>query len=377
MTRIVDPHYFLHICLVLTYLFYLISCSNGKQEETRYIDIRNATPVNASDVLHIDKAIPLKNGEAPFIAGLDDVFTIGDRFIAHDRNRIIYIFDLEGNLLSSSESVIGHGHGEYDNMLTCNFNQYNKTVEVITPLKIKIYDSEFNFIEERSLPSQMPHTGNDECMFSEIYDLGENVHALLPSSTSHNKNSIIIFDSLNDKVLQTIDYGSDLAGLINMQKHSFTDLGDSIVFYPPGIGQYVYSFDKEKFYLTKGIKIDGLEAPDDMNNETRYMGYALNSNDLMPLRFLCIGDKACFLIKEGNDLDSMSYMISGDNGKMNILKIRKDGLMTLPILTWSDGKSMYGLCDSVDLHDYYASMGLQCPDSLNNYDSVILRYVLN
>lgn len=333
--------------------------------------------MGVADVLYIDKAIPLKKDGTPFHVGLEDVYRIGDRFIAHDRNRVIYLFDNDGNLMASSESIIGHGHGEYDNMLTYGLNPYSNTVEVITPKKMKIYDLEFNFVEERDIPSKMAIQGNDGCMFSEIYDLGENVHALLPSTTSYNNGSMIIYDSLRGEILKTIDYGADLVGLLNMQKHSFTDLGDSIVFYPPGIGKYVYSLDTQHLSLSKEIAIDGLEYDIDKFEDDEYsLDYALESTEIMPLRCHIVGNKVCFLTKEGRTIDGMSFLLSNGSENMDKFMIVDNGHKVFPLITSSDGASIYGLCEEGDLSDYYDSMGQDFPDSLREYSNVILRYSL-
>ncbi|MCM1109654.1 MAG: 6-bladed beta-propeller [Clostridium sp.] len=347
----------------------LLSCSKKQSEEiNRHIDITKSTNASPSYYFSIESVIPLRNHNSPVLSGLEDIYRTGDVLIAHDRNRVIYLFDLDGNLISSSERIIGHGHGEYDNLLAYSYNPYNNRIEVITPTKMKIYDRDFNFIEDRNIPSHKSTSGNDGCMFTEIYDLGENIHALLPSGTSHNRNSIIIYDSSKEETLKTIDYNSDIAGLINMQTHSFTNSGDSVIFYPPGIGRYAYSLDRENFGLKNTIQIDGT------NNNTDNNKYVLDSNDIMPLRFLFTKRMTLFLTKEGNTLKEMSYLISDENGENGKVMIIANDKKQFPVITSSDGKFIYGLSDGEDLGDYYSALGIECPDSLKKYSNVVLRY---
>lgn len=376
MKRNITTNIIYNVVLLVTFTIMIASCLKKQENIYSTLNICSTKAVHASDIMLVDNAIPLKTGNSAFQAGLVDLYKAGDKFIAHDNNRVIYIFDCQGHQLSSSEHVIGHGHGEYDNMLTYSYNMHNNTIEVITPQKMKIFDLDFNFIEERNIPSKIPSSDGNGCMFSEIYDLDSNIHALLPSSTSQNKNSIIFYDSSNEKILKTIDYNQDIVGMINMQAHSFTDVGDSIVFYPPGISKYIYSI-KRDLTLSRTLSIIGLDYDyDNTDNERQYSEYALNSKDIMPLRLLYVNGNICFLAKEGNSINDLSYLISTENGSMNKFMIRDGENKSFPITTCTDGSSIYGLCDEEDLHGYYASVGLNFPDSLNSYQNVILQYKL-
>lgn len=369
--------YVVHAIYTCALTISLFACAKKDEEIGRHLDLDNPAPVKVSDVLYIDAAIPLKKDSVAFNAGLEDIYRTGDMFVARDGNRVVYLFDAKGNCISSSEKVIGHGHGEYDNMLAYGYNRYSNTVEIITPTSMKIYDLDFNFIKENEIPSHISKNGNDGCMFTEIFDLDENVHVLIPSSVSHNRNSIVVFDSKKGDILKTIDYSYDIAGLVSMQSHSFADLGGSILFYPPAISKFVYSIDKDNFTLTKEIAIDGLEYEnEEFDDEWRYSDYALNSRELMPLRCMFVRDRMCFLAKEGNNLDGLSYMVSNKDGGVDRFMARENGAKTLPIVTCTDGQMIYGLCEETDLGDYYTSMNLALPDSLATYPSVILSYGL-
>lgn len=340
------------------------------------MDLSNTKLVDVSDVVSLDKVIPLKKDGEPLMVVLNNINKVGDKFIcSSERNRTIYIFDDEGNLVSSSEAVIGGGPGEYDLMLAYSYNPYSNTVEVIVPLKMKVYDMDFNFIEDRDIPAYMPTQDKAGCFFSEIYDLDENVHALIPSGIDNDHGTLVIYDSSKKETLNTIDYGSDLVGYLHMQNHSFTDFGDSIVFYPPGISKYVYSFDKDNYTLNKEIAVEGYEFEPGEHTD-QYLDYALSATELMTMRLLSTENKVGFLAKEGRSVSTMSYLFSNEDGTMEKFMIKDGEEDVFPLITVSDGKWIYGRCDGENMNGIFSSMNLEMPDSLKEYPNVIVRYSL-
>lgn len=361
--------------MAFSLLLISFSCSKNQESEDRYLDLSNPKLVDVSDVVSLDKVIPLKNGGEPLMATLGKVTKAGDKFIGSDGKWVIYVFDNEGNLISSSEGLRGQGPGEYEALFAYSYNPYSNTVEIITPLKMKIYDLDFKFIEDRDIPAYMPTQDKAGCFFSEIYDLDENVHALIPSSVSSEYGSVVIYDSSKKETLNTIDYSSDLVGYLNMQHKSFTALDDSIVFYPPAISKYIYSLDKGNYTLNKEITIEGFEfEPGEKTDQ--YREYALNTTDLIPVRLLVTDNKFGFLAKEGRSVSTMSYLFSNEDGTMHKFMIKDGDDMVFPLYTVTDGKDIYGLCDGENIDGIYSAMNLEMPDSIKEYPSVIVRYSL-
>lgn len=121
-----------YVVLLITFTIMISSCSKKQENIYPSLHISSTNTVHTSEIMLIDNAIPLKTGNSAFQAGLVDLYRAGDKFIAHDNNRVIYIFDCQGHQLSSSEHIIGHGHGEYDNMLTYSYNMHNNTICMAT-----------------------------------------------------------------------------------------------------------------------------------------------------------------------------------------------------------------------------------------------------
>lgn len=376
MKRTDSAFRFLNIFMALLLLPVFFSCSKNQESEDRYLDLSNPKLVDVSDVVTLDKIIPLKNGGEPLMATLSKVTKVGDKFIGSDMNWIVYIFDNEGNLISYSEGLRGQGPGEYEALFAYSYNPYSNTVEIITPLKMKVYDLDFNFIEDRDIPAYMPTQDKAGCFFSEIYDLDENVHALIPSGVSSGYGSVVIYDSSKKETLNTIDCSSDLVGVMHMQHHSFTDLDDSIVFYPPGTSKYIYSLDKDSYSLNKEITIEGFEFEPSNELNDQYREYALNTTELMPIRFLVTDKKFGFLAKEGRSVSTMSYLFSNEDGTMDKFMIQDGDDMVFPLYTVTDGKDIYGLCDGENMSGIYSAMNLEMADSIKEYPSVLVRYSL-
>ena len=161
-----------------------------------------------------------------------------------------------------------------------------------------------------------------------------------------------------------------------MQHHSFTDLDDSIVFYPPGTSKYIYSLDKDSYSLNKEITIEGFEFEPSNELNDQYREYALNTTELMPIRILVTDKKFGFLAKEGRSVSGMSYLFSNEDGTMEKFMIQDGEDEVFPLTTVSDGKWIYGLCDGENMNGIFSSMKLEMPNSMKEYQNFIVRYSL-
>lgn len=351
------------------------SCDGDKvaSEKLKSVDLGDLNEASISDVFELCDAIALRDGQEPFLSGLSDISRSGDYFVAVDGNCVVYLFDLNGKMVSSSARVRGHGHGEYYHLLAYAFNPFSQRVEIATPTKLLFYDTDFNFEKEVPLPTRLPKEGDDRCLFNHIYDLDEHLHALLPSTASYNKHSIVFFGSDKQEIVKAIDFSDDLIGYVNMQSSCFTALGDSIVFYPAGISKHISCLDKDDLSLRKVVEITGVQHKK-FDNEDDYSQYAMQSANLMPLRFIATGDCSCFIAKEGNSLSDMSLIVIAEGEPTQKVKLKSGDRLQFPLMCFSDQDYVYGLSDCYGLGDYFESMGLEMPDSLEGCDNIVLRY---
>ena len=188
--------------------------------------------------------------------------------------------------------------------------------------------------------------------------MNENVHAFIPSGVSSGYGSVVIYDSSKKETLNTIDCSPDLVGVLHMQKHSFTALGDSLVFYPPGTSKYIYSLDQDNYSLNKEITVEGFEFEPSNELNDQYREYALNTKELTPIRLLVTDNTFGFLAKEGRSVSTMSYLFSNEDGTMEKFMIQDGEKDVFPLLTVSDGKWIYGLCDGENMDGIFSSMKL-------------------
>ena len=128
-----------------------------------------------------------------------------------------------------------------------------------------IYDSHFNHLKTKGIPSEVSNTGEDFLYFGTIFDLSANIHLLIPSSLSKNKNSIIIYDSNKEEILKSISYSDDILAGITMQNNCFSNISDSqLLFYPPSLSNYVYNFNTQTLTLSKRFGISWKEKGIDL-----------------------------------------------------------------------------------------------------------------
>ncbi len=366
----------MYLKATLTYLVLLILVVTGcrNQEEALVsIDLNLANEKAVNEVFDSVTIIPLKDNGEPFFPALGDLIVTESHIIGRDDYQNIFIFDKEGNLQADSRHVVGHGNGEYYNLLGYTYNPFSNTIEVLTPLDLKIYGMDFHFIKSVSLGNKYPRNDLEAELgfYDKIMDIGPTLHALFRSGSSDSCSSVTFYDSGKEKVVGNYDFSGDVLVNATMQKRCLQFVGDTIYFYPPAVGEYVYTLDPETLRLHRKCKIEGLGLKDYKDADTELM---LTSGELMPIMFLCTANHSFFLTKEGNTMSDMSLVVFDRHGDASKIHLKKDDKLQMPIPAATFGNTLYGLADDYNICEIISSMDRACADSLTMYPNIVVGY---
>lgn len=347
-----------------------VSCSNPG-EAVDSINLNDTQEKAVHEIVDSVTIIPLKDNGKPFFPALEDLIVTESYFIGRDGFQNIFVFDRDGNIHADSRNMVGHGHGEYYILMGYTYNPFSNTIEVLTPLEMKIYDLDFNFIKSVSLGTKYPTTDSEKGFYDKIYDLEANMHALIRSNIGEHTRYVAFYDSAKEKVVGKYDYSDDIRTDLSMQIRCFYSASDTIYFYPPGVGEYVYSLDPNSlsFHRIKRL-VDYATFNDGDKNED----YMLTSSELMPIRFLCTDNHYFFLTKEGNTLSDMSLIVRDKKGESAKIPLKKDDRLQMTVPMSSYGNALYGLADEYNICDIMSAMNRPCADSLTMYPNIVVGY---
>ena len=312
------------ILILFIPLVLLTACSNqqsqSKQEIKEYYDLSTATPGVLTDVFSDVELTPLLFEGDYYPSQVYTLHNHDSLIMVQDNSEDIFVFDSAGHYISSSKQAWGQGPGEYTIFMGYSYNPYTGFIQVITPTKLMCYDTEFNFIEEHSVPGQIDPTGEKTMLFSSIYDLSDHKHLLSPIPSSTIKDAYICYDSNTGEMGEIIDYSRYIIARGNTQPKRFFKLSDDEYLAKPGfVGEYIFSFDPDKLEITPRIKFDmGKEtvtkeeilAHSD-NNDSGVLDNYLDETERPLIKgAIPTKDKIFFSIDRGRRIDHMIYMVA-------------------------------------------------------------------
>ncbi len=268
------------------------------------------------------------------------------------------MYSADGKYISDSSNKIGKGAGEYSIVTATSYNRHNKTIEVATPNQLLFYDFNFNLVQFSELPTQLPHKGTDGMMFGFIHDLSTHEHILIPESIFDDNRQMVLFDSESGDVTNKIKYSNDILSDITMQTNCLYDSpsGD-ILFFPPGITNYVFSFNNETRKLSKHIYVDygydGITENDlrghGSDNE-KLKHYVMNTDKTIPLKAMLSGNNLIFITKNGNSIKKFhTFIYNSETRKTVTVDSYQDGKPVFPLVDYVDNDGLYCVVDSENL----------------------------
>lgn len=366
-----------------------VSCSRNNPGTITSVDLGDAINMQIDSIMERVDVIPLEVNEENYPYGINNFYIADGNIIVVDAKNVIFVYSADGTYISDSSNKIGKGAGEYSIVTATSYNRHNKTVEVATPKQLLFYDLDFNLVRSSELPTRLPKTGTDGIMFGFIYDLSANEHLLIPESIFDGNRQMVLFDSDSGDVIKKIKYSDDIHSDITMQTKCLYDSpsGD-ILFFPPGISNYVFSYNKKTRKLSKQIHVDygkdGITEKDlrgSGSDKERLKYFVMNTDKTIPLKTMLSGNNLIFVTKNGNTLKNFRTVIYNRETETAItVDSYQDGKPAFPLVDFADKDGLYCVVDIENLPAVLSSITkskVRMPDTpVPEGCLVVVKYVL-
>ncbi|MGM9718503.1 MAG: 6-bladed beta-propeller [Prevotella sp.] len=271
---------------------------------------------------------------------------------------VLYVYDYSGHFLGNSKNVRGKGRGEFNIMTGYTYNRYSKQIEVLTPVDLLFYDTNFRFLGKKRIPTEYPEQNKKGTIFRQICDISESRHIMLTSPLEKRQNELVLFDSNLLKEEYCISYNDYEIAEISMQEQSFFELNSQqYLFFPNCVTNKVFIFDSNDESLVSYIKYTGedLISAEDVkpykNNRNKMLEYlAFKSAKIIPLRGMGNESLICTLFKAGGTTrDTYTSFFNVKNGNSKTIKNREKGVVNLPIFNRIEGDTLYAIVPPEDV----------------------------
>ena len=292
----------------------LISCHNANVE-IEHVSVLSVKDAQKNDVTFLDsiKVVPLETLDTALIStpNLFQYVPEIDKYLFMDNQQIVFVFDKNGDFLSSSMACRGEGPKQYRVGVDALYNPYEEVVEILDPTRggnIYQYNLNFDFVGCKKMNREKDFVVHSFSLIS------KDVYSFVPVRFDDNVYiEVLNYGEDNQPIFDSIPTPKDkYVSEVNMMQKDFI-LTDSMKYYSPCYMDYhFYSFDLQKKTFNPIIKLDlgddMLEASDlnDMFGDfskNRYSNmeilqkrneYLLSSNYMLPIIRL-INDKFVYV----------------------------------------------------------------------------------
>lgn len=367
-----------HITMFLLVAF-SSSCSLESEPGLPVIEFESCETISPKDMFSGCELTLLKEDGNPFYGNISELRVFDNIVLIKDDRNIIYLFDKNGNLISSSNRVYGNGHGEYSIMMGFTYNIFSNMVEILTPQNILFYDNSFQFIKSTKLPTRNARPGMLGFLFGNIYDLSSDIHLLIPTSNSEN-NKIYFYNSISESLEDAIGFEQDMIAKITMQNNCFSKVGNEIFFYPPLVSNYLYKLEIDSKTITRSIRLDfgknGLTRShvENAENEKQFL---LSCDYEFPVSMLYSDNYYISLIKKGNTIRDWYTIIFDKTKHVGYkIKMKKDEYLTFPTIVECKNNVLFSYSSGDAVLSLINEMGMPARDDIKADCLYIVKYFL-
>ena len=131
-----------------------VSCRNSEGADAsvdEFYNLSYADEGTLSDVFSEVELVPLQYGGESYPTSIQVLTVTPDVTLIEDLDYILHVFDKDGNYLSCSLEKRGQGPEEHLFAMAFSWNDYNQSIEVLSPNRFTVYDKDFNFISSSKL----------------------------------------------------------------------------------------------------------------------------------------------------------------------------------------------------------------------------------
>lgn len=244
--------------LIIIFLF-LASCGRSKNTTASTLeqyDLTQAVSGSLADVFSDVELTPLRYGGGDYPKMVDRLILTDNLIIVSDLHKLIHIFDIDGNYLSSSSERMGEGPEEFPFATGYSWNNYTNSLEILSPYRLSFYDENMNFKGSMRLPTYGGEDNNRTFFLNSITDVSDSI-CLVHASLADSPHIIYKFSLKNGEIEPAFDYSDEVVTGMNSQNQAFFPISDgSILYVPQALTYNVYSFSEKDLSISKIITLN-------------------------------------------------------------------------------------------------------------------------
>lgn len=373
---------FSFVCLLLFFL----SCSSQPDRSVQTISVNMDNLRKCDDVVSKIEIQPLDTARNAYMSSISRCVIDGERSFFIDSRGIIFLFDRDGRLLASSQSVYGQGNGEYNVCLCASYNKFSNCFEVVTPLGMNIYDSNFKYVKTVHFPDKNEGVAKNRSFFKYIYDIDADRHLLMTSTIAPDPAHIFIYNSKSGDMENDIRPSQKPFG-ITMQDNC---ISDADFFAMPWLDYTFYTIDFKSMQLADCVKLDfGTDAVteadlagigDDMAKQAKYF---MTCTKPLPVRTFRSGESLVSMLRCGPRRSDFRLLLANLSTGENSVVEMNGGKFSMPFVENVVDGVVYCCVTDAEIDKYV------CADLLDsesrkvmetlpkNGSTVILKYHIN
>lgn len=187
-----------------------------------------------------------------------------------------------------------------------------------------------------------------------MHIINDSVYVLRPTGVSSPSDYMFMYNVNSGEILNTIDYSDDKWFYISWRNACLTDRDDRLMFYPDGISNCLYDFDKESGIIRRSRGIIFPETfikPEDLpskDNEFEYVHFCFTHDGDFLDNFFILKNYYVGLFRNGKRLEDY-YVIVDSKNESTKANIYIEEKMILPIASVSYGNCLYAIDSSSNL----------------------------
>lgn len=250
----------LYICFLSISLYSCIESgktSSSDLPQVITIDMNNSRNLDFKTICSKIEIVPLETSGYSLVGGLRTIIVTDEFYIISDNQKVVSFFDKEGHFISNSQEKKGMGPEEYNQLLGISYNEGFNAVDIFTPYYQMTYDTCFNLVNKKKLPSWSQKNKKFSQFFYASHYVSPDKSILLPTTLSENPHRIVVYNTIDEKIIQEINYDNDVIAPITGQGISLFPINDSLVYFsPPALSYTHYILNTNSFSTQKSFVFD-------------------------------------------------------------------------------------------------------------------------
>ena len=173
------------------------------------------------------------------------------KHLFEDKN-IIYVYNPDGTLYSSSAKQLGEGPEQYLSLCDAAYNKYTKSIDILTTEDdIYVYTPDFKFISKKKLPETKPFR-----FAISFFPVDKDSYLIKPSTDGFSDFGFYLYNASKMSWTDSIYTPEEIVFGPLMDRKLCTEMNGKLYVSPHPFNNCLYSIDPDKKCLNADIKFD-------------------------------------------------------------------------------------------------------------------------